>query len=145
MKVWKMAALAALVVAIGLVAAAPALAEEPADAAPTWQRWFRGIDAKGECAFVDEDGDGLCDVCGRAPGASGEFGSRWGLGADGERPFVDEDGDGLCDVCGRAPGECDGERARDGEGDGPRGPSADGRSLAQGVRGGMMRGSRSRQ
>jgi len=109
MKVWKMAALAALVVAIGLVAAAPALAEEPADAAPTWQRWFRGIDAKGECAFVDEDGDGLCDVCGRAPG------------------------------------ECDGERARDGEGDGPRGPSADGRSLAQGVRGGMMRGSRSRQ
>jgi hypothetical protein len=46
----------------------------------------------GSGEFVDEDGDGLCDVCGGLPG-------------EGYGQFVDEDGDGLCDVCGEALGE----------------------------------------
>jgi hypothetical protein len=37
-------------------------------------RWGRG--AVGERAFVDEDGDGVCDVCGLVPG-EGELGPRW--------------------------------------------------------------------
>lgn len=40
-------------------------------------------------AFVDEDGDGVCDNCGRGAG------------------FVDEDGDGVCDNCGRGAGFVD--------------------------------------
>ena len=35
------------------------------------------------CRFSDEDGDGLCDLCGRAAGDACRF--------------SDEDGDGLCD------------------------------------------------
>jgi hypothetical protein len=60
---------------------------------------------------VDEDGDGVCDVCGQASGeglARGwQFnqdgdarGSGTGWRANGEQPcddFVDEDGDGVCD------------------------------------------------
>ncbi len=47
-KVWKMVGLATLVLAIGLLAAMPALAEEPAETAPMWQRmqqWLRGANA----------------------------------------------------------------------------------------------------
>lgn len=38
------------------------------------------------CAFVDADGNGICDTCGTVHGASG-----WG------RHYVDADGDGVCD------------------------------------------------
>ena len=69
--------------------------------------------------FVDEDGDGLCDVCGSLPGEGEDrMGGRgFGLGfvdEDGDGvndrygtnpEFVDEDGDGLCDTHGVAPGE----------------------------------------
>jgi hypothetical protein len=75
--------------------------------------------------FVDEDGDGLCDVCGGVPGEGepqensrgfgygfvDEDGVRAQRGASvndryGTNPeFVDEDGDGLCDTHGVAPGE----------------------------------------
>jgi len=44
---------------------------------------------------VDEDGDGVCDVCDQPVGD--------GWRANGEQPcddFVDEDGDGICDLCG---------------------------------------------
>ena len=108
-KVWKIVGMAAVVVTIGLFAALPALAEEPAESVPMWQRmqqWFRG-NAAGEREFVDEDGDGVCDVCGEVPGESG-FGrgmGMWGRGVDVEREFVDEDGDGVCDTCGVTPGE----------------------------------------
>ncbi len=44
--------------------------------------------------FVDEDGDGLCDLCG---GMMGRYARQNnGLGIN----FVDEDGDGVCDNCG---------------------------------------------
>ena len=42
------------------------------------------------CAYVDADGDGLCDTCGAAC------------------PYVDADGDGLCDTCGAACPHVDG-------------------------------------
>jgi hypothetical protein len=80
--------------------------------------------------FVDEDGDGLCDVCGGLPGEgekqengqgrgfgygfADEDGARGQRGAslnhrDGANPeFVDEDGDGLCDTHGVARGEGEG-------------------------------------
>ena len=51
--------------------------------------------------FVDEDGDGVCDVCGNVPGSG--VGYQNGNGARGSN-FVDEDGDGVCDVCGNVPG-----------------------------------------
>lgn len=40
------------------------------------------------CCRVDGNGDGVCDVCGRAPGSCG---------------WLDENGDGVCDLCGRVP------------------------------------------
>ena len=77
--------------------------------------------------FVDEDGDGVCDVCGGLPGEGekhengqgrgfgygfvDEDGARGQRGAGmneryGTHPeFVDEDGDGLCDTHGVARGE----------------------------------------
>jgi hypothetical protein len=71
--------------------------------------------------FVDEDGDGLCDVCGGVPGEGlgQEAGTARGYGYGfvdedgdgvndryGSNPeFVDEDGDGICDTHGVAPGE----------------------------------------
>ncbi len=56
---------------------------------------------------VDEDGDGVCDECGRAVGEGLMRGRRF---SDGETwmgygrqmngcSFVDEDGDGVCDDC----------------------------------------------
>ncbi len=97
--------------------------------------WGRGVD--GEREFVDEDGDGVCDVCGLVPGEDGRGMGMWGRGVNGEREFVDADGDGLCDICGEAEGECDGE------GYGPRWQSEDGRAFPM-MRGGMMRGFRNR-
>jgi hypothetical protein len=163
-----MVGLATLVLAIGLLAAMPALAEEPAETAPMWQRmqqWFRGGNAAGERDFVDEDGDGVCDVCGVTPGEGARGMGMWGRGVNGECEFVDEDGDGVCDVCGLVPGEGElgprwgrgavGERAfvdEDGDGVcdvcglvpgegelGPRWQSEDGRAFPM-MRGGMMRG-----
>jgi hypothetical protein len=70
---------------------------------------------------VDEDGDGLCDLCGEALGEGYEHQqgyareNGYGLvdgqgrgalnraGLNGE--FVDEDGDGLCDSPGVAAGQ----------------------------------------
>ncbi|GAB4281314.1 MAG: hypothetical protein Kow0080_34780 [Candidatus Promineifilaceae bacterium] len=53
--------------------------------------------------FVDEDGDGVCDVCGGVP-QGGMYGNGRRYGAAGGQPnFVDEDGDGVCDICGNMP------------------------------------------
>ena len=41
------------------------------------------------CYYVDADGDGLCDNCGKANGACRTDGCG--------RYFADADGDGLCD------------------------------------------------
>lgn len=43
-------------------------------------------------AFIDEDGDGICDNCGNGVG------------------FIDEDGDGICDNCGNGDGFVDEDR-----------------------------------
>ena len=48
-------------------------------------------------AFVDEDGDGQCDLMGTGQAGQG-YGPR-GFGAQGAN-FVDEDGDGVCDLVG---------------------------------------------
>ena len=55
---------------------------------------------------VDENDDGVCDVCGEQVGDGLMLGPRnWqGVDADGDGVcdnFVDEDGDGLCDNDGQ--------------------------------------------
>lgn len=78
-----------------------------------------------QTGFVDEDGDGVCDLCGNVPG-SGEganfidedgdgvcdnYGTGEGTG------FVDEDGDGVCDNCGSViGGQAGGYRTGEGKG-----------------------------
>ncbi len=62
---------------------------------------------------IDEDGDGLCDVCGEETGDG--LGRGWRSSTEGQTDetrvwrnndqmpcddFVDEDGDGVCDLCG---------------------------------------------
>jgi hypothetical protein len=51
--------------------------------------------------FVDENGDGVCDNCG-AGGGQGPYGPGYGQGSGPN--FVDEDGDGICDNCGQGQG-----------------------------------------
>ena len=51
----------------------------------------------GNCA--DEDGDFLCDRCGRSLNGSGQ-----------ERNFADENNDGVCDYCGKSRENCSHER-----------------------------------
>ena len=65
-------------------------------------------------AFVDEDGDGICD--------NFVEGQRRGLGNGTRANFVDADGDGVCDNKGTRSGE----RLRDGSGKGGRNGSGDG-------------------
>jgi hypothetical protein len=82
---------------------------------------------------TDEDGDGLCDICGEALGEGQQFRGR-GLGPDGERGGVDEDGDGICDICGEA---CDAA----GDGTGPRyGQQQGGRGMGRGMGRGRWNG-----
>ena len=59
--------------------------------------WGNENGMRGEGTFIDEDGDGVCDVC----------------GGEGQGAFVDEDGDGVCDLCGS---ESHGAFARNGNG-----------------------------
>ena len=59
-------------------------------------------------AFVDEDGDGICD--------NYVEGQRRGLGNGTRANFVDADGDGVCDNRGTRSGE----RLKDGSGKGGR-------------------------
>ncbi len=127
----------AVVLTVGGVWAFAAWAQGPATGTPTPTR-----------PFVDEDGDGLCDVCGRAPGqgpvdedgdgvcdlnATGQgCGMMRRAGANG---FVDEDGDGACDTCGGQPGQ--GQSAGQG-----RGMMRRAQTAGQGRGWGMMNGSR---
>ena len=89
------------------------------------------IDGCGQ--FIDENGDGICDICGGdgpqrdgdGNGRKGPKGPRDGSCGKGRGPgdgtgpidgcgqFIDENGDGICDICG-TDGDCDG--------DGPKGP-----------------------
>ncbi|HSK68570.1 MAG TPA: hypothetical protein VLA21_04860 [Candidatus Limnocylindria bacterium] len=93
---------------------APAVTEETQTAAPANQygrRWTqapaqqagRGMARRnqtpaqgwnaGSPRFVDENSDGVCDLCGNAQGQNGS----------GPR-FTDENNDGVCDLCGNAQG-----------------------------------------
>ena len=72
-------AVAMMVMAIGAVSA-----EEAADTVITETGY--------QVNFIDEDGDGVCDLF-------GEGGQGYGQG------FIDEDGDGLCDITGLPMGE----------------------------------------
>jgi hypothetical protein len=78
--------------------------------------------------FVDEDGDGVCDLMG-----TGAAGNSYRHGAGGAN-FVDEDGDGVCDLMGTgAAGNSYGHMAG---GNGPRGGHGGygaGSSFGQGV------------
>jgi hypothetical protein len=75
-----------------------------------------GVPAQGSLGvarsnFVDEDGDGVCDLMGTGEGY-GPHGPRANQFANGGcgANFVDEDGDGVCDLMGT------------GQGSGPHGP-----------------------
>ena len=54
--------------------------------------------------FIDEDGDGICDLCGTDQAGTGGAGYGQGVGHHGNGAvganFVDEDGDGQCDLMG---------------------------------------------
>ncbi|HNS67386.1 MAG: hypothetical protein KBI09_01755 [Mesotoga sp.] len=72
----------------------------------------------GRCeAFVDENGDGICDSYALRPQPQDGTGKRWaagringgfkgnrvanrGTGLAGQENFVDENGDGICDLLG---------------------------------------------
>ena len=69
-------------------------------------------DAKAECTHVDEDKDGICDLCKETMPETDEKSTECKEHVDenkdcvcdvcGEKiECVDEDGDGLCDVCGK--------------------------------------------
>lgn len=80
-----------------------------------------GLQSTGGPNFVDEDGDGVCDLMGTGQG-NGPYGPRGygnGTGVCGEN-FVDEDGDGVCDLMGT------------GQGNGPYGPRGYGNGTGQG-------------
>lgn len=78
------------------------------------------------CAFVDEDGDGVCD----------NKGNGQGLGNCGKN-FVDEDGDGVCDNKGNGQGRGNCGGAKDGSGKG----NGQGRGNCGGSKGGNGKGS----
>ncbi len=87
----KFAVLALSVLAIMVVGVSLAVAQGPVGAGAS-----AGSTATTPGAnFVDEDGDGLCDLA----GSGQRFGPR-GQGGNGScgADFVDEDGDGLCDL-----------------------------------------------
>ena len=68
-------------------------------------------------AFIDENGDGQCDLFGTGH-AGGQGYRRRGSGAQGVN-FVDEDGDGQCDLMGTGAGYgATGENFVDEDGDG---------------------------
>lgn len=62
-------------------------------------------DAQQECNFVDDDGDGVCDLkttcegCWRsyADAARNGLEKAAGICRGGQGAFIDEDGDGICD------------------------------------------------
>ena len=79
-------------------------------------RGYRFVDAGGicgnlgsRCAYTDEDGDGVCDVCGADHAQAG--------GGN----FTDADGDGVCDYCASGRGCGYGRGAQDECGNGFRG------------------------
>ncbi len=70
---------------------------------------------KADCAWVDENGDGICDN--RGPGKGQHWVDEDGdgicdnRGSGKEQHWVDEDGDGICDnwgirAAGRGAGKC---------------------------------------
>ena len=82
-------------------------------------------------AFVDADGDGICD---------NHTGERKGLGLGTRANFVDADGDGVCDNIGSRAGQ----RFRDGSGNRYGGGTCNGTfdGTAQGRRGSRNGGGR---
>ena len=80
--------------------------------------------------FIDEDGDGVCDLCGFA-----DLNRDWAC--DG---FVDADNDGICDACGHVDADGDGfsDRFVDEDGDGVCDYSP--RSMEPGENGGFAHG-----
>lgn len=71
-------------------------------------------------AFVDENGDGVCDIHGVVPGEGVALGNGYGfIDEDGDGindrytsgpAFVDEDGDEVCDLHGVTPGAATAQR-----------------------------------
>ena len=70
--------------------------------------------ASQSCRFTDNNGDGLCDLCGAAAGgkscrlAADSLAEGTSTPAAEARNFCygDTDGDGVCDLCGQAAGSC---------------------------------------
>lgn len=85
----KYAIIAISLIAIMVVGVSLAAAQEPVGA---------GVTAQPGANFVDEDGDGQCDLMDTGQ----SYGPR-GFGA-GSANFVDENGDGQCDLMGTGQG-----------------------------------------
>jgi hypothetical protein len=73
----------------GLAAEAAALPAADAQTTPLGGQFGRrNQTAAQQPAFIDENNDGICDLCGNVQGAG----------------YVDADGDGVCDNCGNVQG-----------------------------------------
>ena len=111
-----------------LTMAAGALAEE----AGCGRGCMRG--GSGVRRYVDADGDGVCDYCGRGGrgsdvDAEGDGGCDH-CGQDGCGYYVDADGDGVCDYCGQGGRyyvDADGDGVCDNYNGGARGGAGRGR------------------
>ncbi len=87
------------------------------------------VQATGCIAFMDENGDGICDICGACAGFVDENGDgicdNWntnaGVGCGCGAGFVDENGDGICDNWSATAGTGCGYGRRNGCGRGSRG------------------------
>ncbi len=94
MKKWMILAIAMLVMLAVLVPAAFAQGPVTTEAGPQTGYGAGQMTRSGECDnFVDEDGDGVCDLAGTGQGQ--------GSGDN----YVDEDGDGVCDNAGTNSGQ----------------------------------------
>jgi len=127
-----------LALTLALVIATAAFAQGPAGT----QDGVRDLAGNGNCAaFVDADGDGVCDNAGKGMGHAWGFVDENGDGVNDN--FVDADGDGVCDNAGKgmgygraAKGSANGQGAgmmrRGGQGRGMRGSAfvdADGNGI----------------
>jgi len=94
MKKWTILAMAMLVMLAVLVPAAMAQGPVATVDAPQTGYGVGQMNQSGTCDnFVDEDGDGVCDLAGSGQGqGSGDS-------------YVDEDGDGVCDNAGTNSGQ----------------------------------------
>lgn len=126
----KFAVIGLSLLAVLLVSVSLAAAQEPVD---------DGAPVAPGVNFIDEDGDGQCDLYGTDQAGNGRAGAGQGYcsrgnGAAGAN-FVDENGDGICDLAGSdqaGGGQGFGQQGRGGNGSRGGAGNGLGRGMGQG-------------